>query len=236
MVKYSGYKAFLPILVSVLCVFIVVSIIISRSVTVLSEQTPPERKHCFIIDAGHGGVDGGATSCTGVLESQMNLQISLRLNDMMRLLGMQTKMIRTEDISVYTEGQSIAAKKVSDLKERVRLIQEEQNPLLISIHMNHFTDSRYSGPQVFYAGTSGSKELATGLQNALKANLVPSNNRQPKAANGIYLLQHIQCPGVLIECGFISNYEENARLSDPKYQKQLCAVIAANLSLLSYDA
>lgn len=236
MVNCSRYKAFVPILLSVVCVFIVFSIIISRSVTVLSEQTPPVRKHCYIIDAGHGGVDGGATSCTGVLESQMNLQIALRLDDMMRLLGMRTKMIRTEDISVYTEGQTIAAKKVSDLKERVRMIQEEQNPILISIHMNHFTDSRYSGPQVFYANTESSKEIAYSLQNALKVNLVPSNKRQPKVANSIYLLQHIQCPGVLIECGFISNYEENDRLCDPRYQKQLCAVIAANLSRFSYGA
>lgn len=234
--KRSKYFSFWPVLALVLCVFIIASVVLSRSVTVLSEQTPLERKHCYIIDAGHGGVDGGATSCTGILESNMNLQIAMRLDDMMRLLGMQTKMIRTEDISVYTDGQTIAAKKVSDLKERVRLIQEEENPILVSIHMNHFTDSRYFGPQVFYANTDSSKEIATGLQNALKINLVPNNNRQPKAADGVYLLQHIRCPGVLIECGFISNFEENARLNDPQYQKKLCAVIAANLSGFSSNA
>ena len=234
--KAIYYRGFLPITAFVLVVFVLVSVLLNHAVTVLSEEVEPGRIHCYVIDAGHGGVDGGATSCTGVLESQMNLQIALRLNDMMHLLGMQTKMIRTEDISVYTEGQTIAAKKVSDLKERIRLIQDEENPILISIHMNHFPDSRYFGPQVFYADTPCSKELATGLQNTFKTHLVPNNNRRPKRADGVYLMQHINCPGVLIECGFISNLEENARLNDPEYQKQLCAVIAANLSSFTGNA
>ena len=234
--KINKYRAFIPVLVAVLALFIGVSILFSRSVTVLSEQKPPERNRCFIIDAGHGGVDGGATSCTGVLESNMNLQIAVRLNDMMRLLGMQTKMIRTTDTSVYTEGNTIAAKKVSDLKERVRIVSEQSNPILISIHMNYFTDSRYAGPQVFYADTQNSKEIAKCLQDGLKNDLVPDNNRQAKPASGIYLMQHINCPGVLIECGFISNHEENARLNNPEYQKKLCAVIGTNLCRFFRDA
>lgn len=192
----------------------------SRAVTVIAQNLPPEREHCFIIDPGHGGVDGGATSCTGKLESAFNLEISLRLRDLMHFLGYQTRMIRTSDISVYTAGETIAQKKISDLKERVRLCNETDGAILLSIHQNTFPDSRYSGAQVFYADSDSSDLLAQKLQTAL-------GKRSAKKAEGIYLMEHISCPGVLIECGFLSNYEEEAKLRNPEYQKQLACVIAA---------
>lgn len=130
----------------------------SRAVTVIAESRPIEREHCIVIDPGHGGEDGGATSCTGLVESTYNLNISLRLNDLLHLLGHDTQMTRTTDISIYTKGGTIAQKKASDLKERVRIVNETENALLISIHQNNFSDSRYSGAQVFYAGTEGSAE------------------------------------------------------------------------------
>ena len=230
MKREKGYASFLPVLCLVLAFFVVSSSVFSRSVSVLSENRPSVYQRCFVIDAGHGGVDGGATSCTGVLESNMNLQIALRLNDMLQLLGAQTKMIRTTDVSVYTTGDTIAAKKVSDLKQRVRMVTETENPVLVSIHMNHFADSRYSGPQVFFAPTEGSRELAKGMQDTLRKFVSPNNNRQVKPANGIYLMQHVSCPAILVECGFISNHQENALLNDPVYQQQLCAAMAVFLS------
>ena len=199
----------------------------STAVTVFSENSPIPRDHIIVIDPGHGGVDGGATSCTGILESRFNLEIGLRLNDLFRFLGYSTKMIRTEDISVYTEGDTIARKKMSDLKQRVHLVNETENALLLSIHQNHFPDERYSGAQVFYAKTDGSKNFAHGLQAAFVSTLNPGSSRQAKQSSGIYLMEHIDCPGVLIECGFLSNAEEEARLRNPDYQKKLCAVIAA---------
>lgn len=202
----------------------------SRIVTVLSVTKAVERQNCIIIDAGHGGVDGGATSCTGVLESRINLEIALRLDDLMHLLGYQTKMIRTTDVSVYTKGETIAAKKVSDLKERVRIANETPGTLLVSIHQNTFSDSRYGGAQVFYANTGSSKELAQAMQQALVLELNPGSNRQPKRGEGIYLLEHIQVSGILIECGFLSNPEEENKLRSDAYQKQLCCVIAGVLS------
>ena len=123
----------------------------SRTVTAIADSSPIPREHCIIIDPGHGGEDGGATSCTGIVESVYNLDISLRLNDLFHLLGYETKIIRTTDISVYTKGETIAQKKVSDLKERVRIANETENALLLSIHQNNYPDSRYSGIQVFYA-------------------------------------------------------------------------------------
>jgi len=202
----------------------------NQAVTVISQSLPPEREHCFIIDAGHGGVDGGATSCTGKLESTFNLEISLRLRDLIAFLGYDTRMIRTEDISVYTKGETIAAKKMSDLKERVRICSETDGAILLSIHQNTFSDSRYFGAQAFYAKSECSEQLAKALQQALVASLNPGSTRNAKRAEGVYLMEHISCPGVLIECGFLSNPEEEAKLRSAEYQKQLCCVIAATVA------
>ena len=182
-----------------------------------------------VIDAGHGGEDGGAVSVTGVHESGINLAISLRLNDLLHFLGLQTSMIRTDDVSVYTEGSSIAQKKVSDIRNRVRMVEQMPNALLVSVHQNHFQESKYRGAQVFYAGTEGSQALAETLQAKLVSQVDPNNHRQCKAAKDIYLLEHVTCPAVLVECGFLSNPAEEALLRDAKYQTKLAAVIAGTI-------
>ena len=123
----KGYL--IPAYAIILLGFLMSGLFGSRIITVISENAPIQSGHCFIIDAGHGGVDGGAVSCTGVYESQINLQIALRLNDLMHLLGLNTKMIRSTDISVYTSGESRAAKKSSDLKERVRIVNETDHAI-----------------------------------------------------------------------------------------------------------
>lgn len=223
-------KKILQIVVVYFAVFsIMISIALagSRVATTFSEQLPENKRTCIIIDAGHGGVDGGATSCTGVLESQLNLQIALRLNDLMHLLGMHTVMIRTDDRSVYTEGESIAAKKVSDLKERVCIVNSENNAILVSIHQNTFPDSRYSGAQVFYSTGNESADLAKRLQSDLVSCLNPGSRRAAKQGSGIYLLENINTTGVLVECGFLSNPTEEAKLRSDRYQQKLSAVIAA---------
>ena len=202
----------------------------SRAVTTAVQTGPVERYSTVVIDAGHGGIDGGATSCAGVTESTVNLQIALRLNDLLRLLGHDTVMIRTTDTSVYTEGSTIASQKVSDLKERVRIVNETNNGILISIHQNTFSDSRYCGAQVFYAPTQGSRELAEGIQALFCSTVNPGSNRTSKKGSSIYLLQNITRAGVLVECGFLSNPEEEAKLRSPEYQQRLCCVIVSGLS------
>ena len=219
----------IPVYGVVFLAILIFTVFGDRAVTAISEKVPLLNRRCIVIDAGHGGVDGGATSCTGVLESQLNLQIALRLDDLMHLLGYQTKMIRTEDISVYTQGETIAAKKISDLKERVRIVNSREDGILVSIHQNYFSDSRYSGAQVFYPKTEGSKGLAIDLQNSIVSSLNPGSNRQAKPVSGVYLMEHIQSTGVLIECGFLSNPEEEANLRSAQYQKKLCCVIAASI-------
>ena len=169
-----------------------------RTVSVMVENASIKRGNCIVIDAGHGGEDGGATSCRGVLESTYNLEISLRLNDLLHLLGYDTRMTRTTDTSIYTKGETIAQKKISDLKERVRIVNKTENALLLSIQ--------------------------------LVSTLNPGSTRKCKKSDGVYLMEHIDCTGVLIECGFLSNAEEEAKLSCSTYQKKLCCVIAATVS------
>lgn len=224
----KNFIAFVPFYLLVAIAFIGVVNWFSNARTVAVQTTPVARYHTFIIDAGHGGIDGGATSCTGVLESTINLEIALRLNDLMNFLGYDTVMIRTTDTSIYTEGNTIAAQKLSDLRQRVKIVNETENGILISIHQNTFSDSRYGGAQVFYGQGQGSEKLAKLLQDSFKATVNPDSNRMSKKSSGVYLMEHITNPGVLIECGFLSNPEEEAKLRSPQYQKMLCCVIAAS--------
>lgn len=236
MKRRSIFVSMVPIYLVLLSLMLIISAVGSRTVTVLSETLINDERHPVVIDAGHGGVDGGATSCTGVLESAINLEIAIRLNDVMQLLGMKTVMIRSTDCSVHTAGESIAAKKVSDLKNRVKTVNQTENALLISIHQNYYSDSRYSGAQVFYAKTEGSAALANKLQSAFVSMLNPGSNRKAKEASGIYLMDNISVTGILVECGFLSNTQEEQRLRDEVYQKKLCCVIAGVCSQYLYNA
>ena len=170
----------------------------SREAAALAEQRP-----VIVIDAGHGGEDGGATSVSGVLESQLNLEIARRVDAFLALSGFETRMIRESDTAIYDASAStLSEKKVSDLKNRVKLVNQTPGALLLSIHQNVFSDGRYSGAQVFYAKTEGSKQLAEAVQQLLIDVLDPQNHRQAKPADTVYLMNHIQCTGVLVECGF----------------------------------
>lgn len=210
-----------------IALFLIIPLMGNRAVTVFSENLHPV--HSIVVDAGHGGVDCGAVSCTGAYESHINLQIALKLRDLLHLFGVQTVMIRDTDCSVYTEGSTIASKKISDIKERIRIINTTPNALLVSIHQNTFQDSRYTGTQVFYNNLPESKLLADKLQTAFRETLNPINHRQPKKISGVYLMEHINCSGVLIECGFLSNSQEEAKLRDETYQKALSCIIATSL-------
>ena len=200
----------------------------NKAVSTFAAYMKERGEKYIMIDAGHGGVDGGAVSCTGVYESAINLEIALRLNDLLQLLGYRTSMIRTEDISVYTSGNTIAEKKISDLKERVRLINGIENCILISIHQNFFQDSKYAGAQVFYSKSG--EELARLIQTQFVSTVNRGSKRKCKRAEGVYLMNKINCTGVLVECGFLSNAAEESNLRSEDYQKKICCIIASGLS------
>lgn len=225
--RNTGHLRVAGVYILIFGIFVAVAYWTNLATTTIVQMIPIERNHTIVIDPGHGGVDGGATSCTGVLESKFNLDISLRLRDLFHLLGYRTKMIRTEDVSVYKSGETIAAKKVSDLRTRVQIINETEDAILVSIHQNTFSDSRYSGPQVFYGPEGEGEVLAKLLQKTLTDALAPGSNRMAKKADGIYLMQHINCTGALVECGFLSNPEEEGKLRNSRYQCSLSCVIAS---------
>ena len=219
-----------PIYLAVCAVILLLTSMGNRAVTVMAKSAPIVGRHRIIIDAGHGDPDGGAVSCTGVLESGINLEISKRLRDLFHFLGYDTVMTRETESSVYTQGSTIGEKKVSDLKERARLVNATENAILLSIHQNHYSDSRYSGAQMFWAKTNGSRELAELLQASFVSHLNPGSNRAAKKSQGIWLMEHVKCPAVLVECGFLSNPAEEATLRNPAYQQKICCVIVCTLS------
>lgn len=196
------------------------------AIAVYSTQlTAPEMT--IVLDAGHGGEDGGAVSCTGVRESQINLEITTRMNDLLHLLGCRTQLLRSEDKSLSSADITrISEKKLSDLKNRVKYINAQQEAVLVSIHQNHFSQSQYRGAQVFYANDSASKQFAVLTQESLRKGLDPANKREIKPADGIFIMEQIHCPGILVECGFLSNPEEEALLRTASYQKKLATVLS----------
>ena len=230
MVEKNLWIKLFPVYCLVFILGIVIVRMCSNTVTVLVEHSPMDKRSCIAIDAGHGGIDGGAVSLSGIPESQINLQIAERLNDLLHLMGYQTHMLRNSDTSLHTEGATISAQKISDLKHRVSIVQEINASLLISIHQNTFSNSRYRGAQVFYSSDGESISVARSLQENFILILNPDSKRAAKPAKGIYLMEHASCPSLLVECGFLTNPQEEALLRDANYQKQLCSVIAATVS------
>ncbi len=184
-----------------------------------------------VLDAGHGGADGGAVSCTGARECEINLAITQRLDDLLHLLGCQTLQLRQGDTDLASaDAASISEKKVTDLKNRVARINQQADGVLVSIHQNQFSQSQYRGAQVFYAPNTESRAFAALMQQNLRAGLDPANKRECKPGSGIFLLEKIECPGILVECGFLSNPGEEALLRSKDYQKRLAAVLAGSIT------
>ena len=185
-----------------------------------------------IIDAGHGGPDGGTSSEDGVLEKDINLQISIKLNEILESMGVKTIMTRTQDISIHEQSATtIREKKISDIKNRLKIINETDDAVFVSIHQNHYSESKYSGTQVFYSKNDPqSQALANSIRLPIITYLQTENTREIKqSGTDIYLLYHAQKPAVMVECGFLSNYEETQRLKDDSYQQQLAFLIAIGI-------
>ena len=187
----------------------------------------PSFPFVFVLDAGHGGEDGGASSDSGQKESDINLGIVLRLDQLMGFCGRTTVLTRSDDRSIHdASADTIREKKVSDLHNRVKLVEETEHAVLVSVHQNSYTDSRYSGAQVFYGGAAGSQLWGAAAQEVLRLALNPENTRAAKAIpDTVYLMNHITCPAILVECGFLSNREEALRLATEEYQKKLAAAL-----------
>lgn len=182
-----------------------------------------------VIDPGHGGEDGGAVSLSGVSESHLNLAIADRVNDLLRFVGQPTIMTRTEDVSIHTEGETVRARKVSDIRNRVKLVNETPRAVLLSIHQNSLPSSPVThGAQVFWNRQEGAEMLAQVVQASLNQTINAGNEKHPRQIpESIYLMKHAAAPGILVECGFLSNSDETGKLQEPNYQTKLAAAITA---------
>ena len=185
-----------------------------------------------VIDPGHGGEDGGAVSPGGVSESHINLAISACLNDLLRFAGAKTAMTRTEDVSIHTEGDTMRARKVSDIHNRVELVNNMENSVLISIHQNSLPSSAVThGAQVFWNRQEGAGALAESVQEVLNVTINTGNEKNiRRIPDTIYLMKHVTASGILVECGFLTNPKEEAQLLTPEYQTKIAAVLSCALS------
>lgn len=186
-----------------------------------------------IIDAGHGGEDGGTQSSDGTLEKDINLKISMKLESLLRLMGYNTVMIRSEDKLIYSGNpDTVRGRKVSDLNNRLEIANSFPDAIFISIHQNYFTQSKYSGAQVFYSpNNENSKRLAESIQESIVSLIQPDNKRKiKKSGSDIFLLDRIGIPAVMVECGFMSNPSEALLLKDDQYQKKTALAIADGIN------
>lgn len=182
-----------------------------------------EDKITVVIDAGHGGEDGGAVGVTGILEKDLNLEIATALGGRLAAAGVRVVYTRTEDKLLYTDEQNVRGqRKMWDLKNRLLVAEKEARPILVSIHMNKYPSASVSGLLTYYAKDPESRALALGIQSKVAADFPDMKRRVAKeAGDSIYLLAHAPCPAVLVECGFLSNPEECEKLSQKDYQSRL---------------
>ena len=185
------------------------------------------------VNSPHGGIDGGCTSAEGVPEKGINLDILLRLRDLLEINGYEVKVTRDTDRSIHDEGiVGIAEQKSSDMDNRLAIFNETDHALCLSIHQNQFTDAKYSGAQMFYSNSNKNSEaLARALQSRFRELLQPDNNREIKlCGKELFLCYYSEKPTVMAECGFLSNPEEAAMLSTEDYREKVAFTLYTGIS------
>lgn len=221
MFKLNMFTIFVAVMVTAL---LVLSFIFIKNNIMPAGQSDIIYDHTVIIDPGHGGEDGGAIGYNGVVEKGINLSISLKLRSFFEQAGYRVIMTRTDDKAIYDNGcNTLRQKKVSDIHNRSKIVEQNPRAVFISIHQNKFEQSIYSGTQIFYSqNNENSKLLADFLQSDIKKILQPENERKTKpAGKNLYILYHAKSPAVLVECGFLSNPQEAQKLQDNKYQNKM---------------
>lgn len=221
-------KCFLPILFTILCFIACSSYVQQYGFPVFSNK---KEKKVIVIDVGHGGSDPGKVSTDGTKEKDVNLQIASYLKDYLIAQDYTVYLTRNTDCGLHDENAS--NKKTSDLRNRIQFFQDKNASLVVSIHQNSYSDSLQHGAQTFYYSSSTpSKQLAETIQSSL-LNIDNTNTRTAKSSDSYYILKNSSMPAVIVECGFLSNSEETARLTDPNYQKKLAYAIS--LGICEYD-
>lgn len=217
-------------LILALSFFISMSLILFQHIEMASVMPKTQfNETVIIIDAGHGGEDGGAVAADGTVEKDINLQISIRLNEILSAFGYKTRMIRNEDISVHNnDAKTTRERKISDIHNRAAVMDEYEKCIYVSIHQNKFESDGIWGAQTFYSPNDDVSEiLADFIQKSIHTNIQPKNNRViKKSGTNIYVLYNATKPAVMVECGFVSNQNELKQLKDSNYQSQLAYSIS----------
>ena len=226
-------KKYSSILLS--AVVIILSLLFCRIQKTSSDNIVLNELPIIIIDAGHGGEDGGAVANDGTVEKDLNLDIALKLNDIMSVMGYKTHLIRTTDTAIHTSGDTIRQRKISDIKNRFAIMNKYDDCIYVSIHQNKFNDTGVHGAQTFYSPNNNeSRVLADFIQKSISSQLQKENRRViKKSGTDIYLLYNATKPTVMVECGFVSNDNELKKLKDNDYQNKMAISIA--LGIINYN-
>ena len=195
---------------------------INTSKTVATMATPVSSK-TIIIDAGHGGEDGGAVSNDGVSEAEINLKIALKLQQLLEQSGSNVVLTRSDNNAIYdVDKKTLREKKNSDIRNRVKIGNGSSADIFVSIHLNKIPENQYYGWQTFFKdGNEDGKRLATCIQNNLNETMQKENKRTPLKINNVYIIKHVEIPTTIVECGFLSNLEEEKKLLEDSYQDRL---------------
>ena len=228
-------KKLLPAAAILLCIttFLLLMIKSTGRITLNTSAEAQEKKPVLIIDAGHGGEDGGAV-VGDVLEKDINLDISYDTADLLKLFGFDVSMTRSSDNALTNEGKDVKQRKYNDMKMRLDMYNSSADNVIISIHQNKFSSASSHGAQVFYSpNNENSLRLAESMRNSVVSMIQPDNERECKKADKeIYLLKNTDNPAVIVECGFISNQNERKLLLEKSYQKKMA--LAVTTGFLDY--
>ena len=232
--KFKAAFHFLKTAVALILVFVLAFYFSSfyfKSDAYVRAMHEATEKKTVIIDAGHGGEDPGVVGEDGVYEKDLNLTYAKIIGELLEKEGYAVVYTRTEDKLLYKEEENIKGiRKISDLKNRCLIAAEYPNAIFISIHMNSFSSSKYSGLQVYYApGNDNARMLGDAIQSSVRERLQNENSRKIKSGEHIYVLEHITNPAVVVECGFLTNLEEAKKLSEKEYQKSLSFAIVCGI-------
>lgn len=215
------------------CIGVICYAAVKIDTAVSVDNTTAQDSFMIVLDAGHGGIDGGCSTADGKTEKVINLNIMLSVRDMAKLFGYNVDVTRDRDMSIHDKGVTgIRNQKISDMENRLDIFNKYSDAVCISIHQNTFRDPKFSGAQMFYSDKNpGSEQLASIMQRRFVDNLQPDNQRETKLCGSeLYLCYYCENPSLMIECGFLSNPDEASKLTDEKYQQQVAFTVFSGIN------
>ena len=209
----------------------------NSSNNLVETTSTPVSGQTIVIDAGHGVPDEGAQSSTGTTEAETNLKISLKVQNLLEQSGCTVILTRSDENAIYdVDSNTLKQKKISDIRNRVKIGNESSADIFVSIHLNKIPQQQYYGWQCFYKeGNEQSNKLAKSIQENLNKSMQKENNRVAMKIDNIYIIKHVEIPTSIVECGFLSNPEEEKQLLDDNYQNRLAWGIYSGIINYFYE-